>query len=314
MTPAWQPGQLVFAGHEPVGRIVSIPDDLAAIWGVTEGDRVAVEPFVPCGVCDRCLGGEYRLCRNRFIYSCVPMTRGTGMWGGFSEYMSLKPNTVVHKVPEHVSIQDAVLFNPFGAGFEWAYKAAGTEVGDAVLVLGPGQRGLASIMATREAGADQIVVTGTSRDRHKLEVAKAFGATDTIVVDDEDTVSRVMEITGGRGVDRVIDVTSHATQPVLDAVTAARAGGTIVLAGLKDGHPIPGFVSDQLVFKDLTVRGALGVSSWSFAQAIRVIASGAYPTEMLHTHTFSLDELVHAHAILAGDVEGEEAIHVTVVL
>lgn len=299
-------------GHEPVGRIERISDSVASVWGVGEGDRVAIEPFVPCGVCPRCLGGEYRLCANRFIYSCQPITQGAGLWGGFAEYMVLRPNSVVHRVPEHVSIQDAVLFNPFGAGFEWAYKAAGTTVGDTVLILGPGQRGLASVVACREAGAEHIIVTGRARDQRKLELAKEFGANQTVVVDDGDTVEAVMELTGGEGAHRVVDTTSGSTQPVLDAVAAARTGGTIVLAGLKDAKPIEGFVTDQLVFKDLRMRGALGVSSWAFRQAIRVIADGTYPTERLHTHTFDLADLDHAIQVLSGTVEGEEAIHITV--
>ncbi|MCP3974346.1 MAG: alcohol dehydrogenase catalytic domain-containing protein [bacterium] len=299
-------------GHEPVGHIERIPDDVAKLWGVGVGDRVAIEPFVPCGVCPRCLGGEYRLCANRFIYSCQPTTQGTGLWGGFAEYMVLRPNSVVHKVPDSISIQDAVLFNPFGAGFEWAYKAAGTTIGDTVLILGPGQRGLGSIVACREAGAEQIIVTGTARDATKLELAKEFGATDTIVVEETDTVERVMALTGGYGADRVVDTTSSSTQPVLDAVEAARAGGTIVLAGLKDAKTIDGFISDKLVFKDLSLRGALGVSQWAFSQAIRVIASGRYPLHKMHTHTFDLADLEHAHALLSGNVPGEEAIHITV--
>lgn len=299
-------------GHEPVGRIERIDDDVAALWGVGEGTRIAVEPFVPCGVCARCLGGEYRLCTNRFIYSCQPTTQGTGLWGGFAEYLVLRPNSIVHELPEHLSIQDAVLFNPFGAGLEWAYRAAGTTVGDTVLVLGPGQRGLASIVAAREAGADQIIVTGTRRDARKLEVAEAFGATETIVVEDQDTVERVMELTKGVGADRVVDTTSGSTQPVLDALAAAKSGGTIVLAGLKDGHPIEGFVSDQIVFKDLRIRGALGVSQWAFSNAIRVIASGRYPLHLMHTHTYDLADLEHAIAVLDGRVEGEDPIHITV--
>ena len=299
-------------GHEPVGRIERITPEVAAAWGVGEGDRIAVEPFVPCGVCMRCLGGEYRICANRFIYSCEPLTYGTGLWGGFAEYMVLRPNSVVHKVPDHLSIEDAVLFNPFGSGFEWAYKVPGTTVGDTVLILGPGQRGLASVVACQEAGAEQIIVTGTSADARKLGVARELGATETIVVDETDTVERVMELTKGQGADRVVDTTSGSTQPVLDALDAARTGGTIVFAGLKDARPVDGFISDKIVFKNLNIKGALGVSAWAFRQGIRVIASGKYPVHLMHTHTFDLADLEHAIAILSGKVEGEQAIHITV--
>jgi threonine dehydrogenase-like Zn-dependent dehydrogenase len=300
-------------GHEPVGRIERISHDIATLWGVDVGDRIAVEPFVPCGVCDRCTEGAYQLCLNRFIYCCMPTTLGTGIWGGFSEYMVLKPASIVHRVPEHLSIQDAVLFNPIGAGFEWAYKAAGTQVGDTIVIFGPGQRGLGSVVAAVEAGASRIVVTGLERDAHKLELALSLGATDVIKADSEDVVARVVDITDGALADRVVDVTSGSVQPVLDAVEVARPGGTIVLAGLKDQAEIAGFVSDRLVFKSLTMRGVLGVSSWSFRQAIRVIASGRYDFSSWHTHTLGLDDLEHAIALLGGSVANERVVHITVV-
>ena len=69
-------------GHEPVGRIEWIDEETSKRSGVGIGDRVAVEPFAPCGVCRRCTEGEYRLCRNRFIYSLSPTTIGPGLWGG----------------------------------------------------------------------------------------------------------------------------------------------------------------------------------------------------------------------------------------
>lgn len=300
-------------GHEPVGWIERIPDDIATLWGVGAGDRIAVEPFVPCGVCVRCAEGEHQVCLNRFIYCCMPTTLGTGIWGGFSEYMVLRPASIVHRVPEHLSIQDAVLFNPIGAGFEWAYRAAGTQVGDTVVILGPGQRGLASVVAAVEAGAARIIVTGLERDAHKLELALSLGASDVINADEDDVAARVAAITGGALADRVIDVTSGSIQPVLDAVEVARPGGTIVLAGLKDQAEISGFVSDRLVLKSLTLRGVLGVSSWSFRQAIRVIASGRYDFSAWHTHTLGLDDLEHAIALLGGKVAGEQVVHITVV-
>ncbi|GIU93368.1 MAG: putative alcohol dehydrogenase adh [Acidimicrobiia bacterium] len=300
-------------GHEPVGRIEWIDPEMAERSEVSEGDRVAVEPFVPCGVCRHCTEGEYRLCRRRFIYSLASVHISPGLWGGFAQFMALRPGSILHRVPESVPIEDAVLFNPLGAGFEWAYRAAATRPGDQVAILGAGQRGLAAVIAVREAGADQVIVTGLSRDRHKLDLARALGATHTLVADEEPVVERIRELTGGPGADRVIDVTSNAPEAVAQAVGAARPGGTVVLAGLKDRHPVPGLVSDDIVYKNLTVKGVLGVSAWSFAQAIRIIASGRYPLHLLHTHTLKLDQLEQGLRLLAGQVEGETAVHITVV-
>jgi threonine dehydrogenase-like Zn-dependent dehydrogenase len=247
------------------------------------------------------------------MYSLTQTTVAPGLWGGYAEYMFLRPNTIVHKLPEHLTVEDAVLFNPIGAGFDWACRVLGTRVGDAVLILGPGQRGLACVIAAVEAGADTIIVTGRTRDVRKLELARHFGATHTINAELENVVQRVQEITGGSMVDGVIDVTPYATQPILDAIEAVKTGGTIVVAGVKGMREVPGFVSDKLYLKAITMRGVFSVSYWAYEQAIRLISSHKYPLERMHTHTLPIDNLDRAMRLMAGEVDGEEAIHITVV-
>ena len=85
----------------------------------------------------------------------------------------------------------AVMFNPLGAGFRWAVEIPETGPGDTVLVLGPGQRGLASVIAARAAGADRIIVTGLARDAQKLALARELGADHVIDVENEDARRRV---------------------------------------------------------------------------------------------------------------------------
>lgn len=299
-------------GHEPIGRIEEIGEQASRQWGVSEGDRVAIEPFAPCGVCSYCVEGEYPYCESRFLYAFSSVKEGSGLWGGYAEYMHLRPNTIVHEIPDDLPRNEAVLFNPLGAGFEWAYRVAETDPGDSVLVLGAGQRGLTSVIACNEVGADEIIVTGLEQDAQKLALAEEFGATETINVEAEETVERVMEITGGRGVDRVIDVTPIATDPIIDAINAVRPGGVIVLAGLKGMKEVDGFISDELVLNGIEVRGVLGVKSWAYKQAIRTIVDGNYPIEKMNSHTFTIDDVERAMQILGGEAD-EEATHITVV-
>jgi threonine dehydrogenase-like Zn-dependent dehydrogenase len=300
----------VIPGHEPIGRIERIDDTTSERWGVEEGDRVAVEPIVSCGLCDRCTDGDYTLCPNRFHYGYTGTDHESGLWGGYAEWMVLRPNTRVHPLPPSTELPPelAVMFNPLGAGFEWVHKTAEAESGDTILVLGPGQRGLASTIAANELGASDVIVTGLEADERQLELAREFGATHTINIEAEHTVEKVMEITDGTGVDRVIDTTPNATQPILDAVEAVRSGGTITLAGLKDMAEVPGFVSDKLVWKGVTMRGVLAVRAWAYKQTIRVIAEGEYPLERMHDTSFGLADADKALE-LAGSLDG---IHVTI--
>ncbi|MBX3706706.1 MAG: zinc-binding dehydrogenase [Pseudomonadales bacterium] len=301
----------VVPGHEPLGVIAKIGDRAAARWGVDVGDRVAVETMISCRHCGPCLGGSYHLCDHRRIYSYIPLTEAPGLWGGYAQYMYLHPNSVLHRVDARLPAAIAVMYNPLGAGFRWAVELPRTAPGDTVVILGPGQRGLASVIACREVGAGTIIVTGLAADARKLALARAFGADHTIDVENEDAVRRVKELTGGRGADVVVDVSAYATAPVADALSMARPGGTVVLAGVKGFKAVERFVSDLVVMKELTLRGAIGVTSSGYRAAIRLIESGRVPVERMHTHDFPLAEAELAIRTLAREIPGDESIHST---
>ncbi|MGE0624743.1 MAG: zinc-binding dehydrogenase [Pseudomonadales bacterium] len=299
----------VVPGHEPLGTIARIGDRAAARWGVDVGDRVAVETMISCRHCERCLGGSYHLCDTRKIYSYIPTTEAPGLWGGYAQYMYLHPNSVVHRVSSALRPEIAVMFNPLGAGFRWAVEMPETRPGDTVVILGPGQRGLASVIACREVGAGTIIVTGLAADARKLELARAFGADHTIDVDNEDAVRRVKELTDGRGADVVVDVSSYATRPVVDALSMVRTGGRVVLAGVKGFRPVEGLVSDLIVMKEIRIMGAIGVTSTGYRSAIRLLESGRVPVGLMHTHDFTLADAELAIRTLAREIPDDESIH-----
>jgi threonine dehydrogenase-like Zn-dependent dehydrogenase len=299
----------VVPGHEPLGVIEKIGDAAAARWGVDVGDRVAVETMLSCRFCPACLAGRYHLCRSRRIYSYVPLSEPPGLWGAYAEYLYLAPNAIVHKVDPALAPEIAVMFNPLGAGFRWAVEMPGTGPGDTVAILGPGQRGLASVLACREAGAGKVIVTGLEADRRKLELARELGADHTIDVENEDAKERIRELTDGRGADVVIDVSSYSTTPVREALDYVAPGGTVVLAGVKGFKPIPEFVSDKIVLKEIRILGAIGVTSTGYESAIRLIESRRHPLEKMHTHDFALGEAELAIRTLAREIPGQESIH-----
>ncbi len=299
----------VIPGHEPLGVIERIGDAAARRWGVDVGDRVAVETMLSCRFCAACLGGRYHLCHTRRIYSYIPLSDAPGLWGAYAQYMFVHRNSVVHRIDPSLDPSLAVMFNPLGAGFRWAVEMPRTGPGDTVLVLGPGQRGLASVVAAREAGADRVIVTGLAADARKLALARELGADATIDVENEDAKARVRELTDGRGADVVVDVSSYSTEPVAAALDYAAPGGRVVLAGVKGFVPIPDFVSDKIVMKEITLLGAIGVTSTGYRSAIRLIESRRHPLEKLHTHDFGLRDAELAIRTLARQVPGEESIH-----
>ena len=296
-------------GHEPLGRIAAIGDGAARRWGVNVGDRVAVETMIACHSCSTCYGGAYHLCGTRRIYSYIPLSDEPGLWGSYSQYMFLDRNSIVHKMDPELPPEVAVMFNPLGAGFRWAVEIPNTRVGDTVVIMGPGQRGLASVIACRQAGAGTIIVTGLAADEEKLKLAKLYGADYTIDVQNENPVRRIKEITGGNGADVVVDVSSYAVEPIVQSLEFVKMGGTVVLAGVKGFKEIPKFVSDIIVVKEITIKGAIGVTSSGYQSAIKVIESGSVPMAAMHTHNFKLEEAELAIRTLAREIEGQESIH-----
>jgi threonine dehydrogenase-like Zn-dependent dehydrogenase len=299
----------VIPGHEPLGIVAKIGDRAVRRWGVDVGDRVAVETMLSCRHCDPCLGGAYHLCSSRRIYSYVPLSEPPSLWGAYSQYLFMAPHAVVHKVDPTLPASTAVMFNPLGAGFRWAVEMPGTGPGSRVVILGPGQRGLASVLACREAGAAQIIVTGLAADADKLKLAREFGADATIDVENENARTRIQELTQGEGADVVVDVSSYATKPVSDSLDYVRMGGTVILAGVKGFRPIPDFVSDKIVMKEIRLQGAIGVTRSGYASAIRLLEKRSTPIERMHTHDFALSDAEHAIRMLARQVPGEESIH-----
>jgi threonine dehydrogenase-like Zn-dependent dehydrogenase len=301
----------VIPGHEIVGRIERIGEVASARWGLAEGDRVAVESTVPCGKCPNCLAGRWLFCDHRVIYGLTTVANAPSLSGGYAEYLVLRPHSMVYPIPDHLSAEDAVFFNPLGSGFDWAVRIAGTTVGETVLIMGPGQRGLACVVAAREAGAGTIIVAGRGRRPWKLDMALHLGATHVVNTDKDRLPEMVAEITAGSLADRAVDTTPHAAQPVQDALDALRAEGTLVLSANKSPDEIPG-LTGKVISKALTVKGAYSVSEWAKRQAIRALASGRHDLSILHTHTLPMEDLDLAMRILGGEVEGEEALHITV--
>jgi threonine dehydrogenase-like Zn-dependent dehydrogenase len=308
----------VIPGHEPIGIIEEIGPEAARRWSLKQGDRVAVEPTLGCGRCRACMTGNYRRCRvgrpGVRLAACgfIPTYIQPALWGGLAEYMYLDPNAAVHKVSRDIPAELAALFQPVAAGISWAHREPNTRVGDTVVIFGAGQRGLTSVIAAREAGAAQVLVVARRQSAHRLELAREFGADQTIFADD-DVVKRVREITNGEGADVVVDVTAETVQPIPQAIETAKAGGTIVLAGVKGpGVYLQRVEHDRIFAKELTIKGVKNADYGSFEIAIGLIESGKYPLEKMHTHSFGLASLERALLILAGRVPGENAVSVSI--
>ena len=308
----------VIMGHENVGVIARAGAEFTRRHGLHEGDRVFVEHYVPCFRCSWCHAGEYRHCEatdwrtnpDARRYGYTSAANPFHLWGGFAHYMYLPWNAVTHRVPAGVGAELAGIATPLSNGIEWALFDGGVGYDSSVLIQGPGQQGLSQVVACKQAGASCIIVTGTTRDAPRLELARMLGADAVVDVQREAPLQRIREITGGEGVDVVLDCTAGAgVTPVLLGIEALRRrGGTMVVQG--ELAAFPDFPLKKVTEKAITIRSARGHSYRACELAMRQLASRRFPLELLSTTTFGLDEVDRAIRTVGGEGDGS-AIHVS---
>ena len=313
-------GAPLIMGHENVGTLAKVGSAFAKHKGFKEGDLIFLEHYLPCGHCEWDHMGEYRHCAaTEWFYDPAAIRYGytaidtpPALWGGFSHYVYLPLNAVLHNVPHGLSAEEAGIATPMSNGIQWTLLDGGVGFGSTVLIQGPGQQGLCCVMAAKQAGAATIIITGTSKDERRLDVARMLGADAAIDVQKENALERIMHVTDGRGVDVAIDCTSGGgSAPMLLAIEAAkRRAATLVVQG-EGNATFPDFPIGRLTRKGITLKSARGHSYRAVEQGLQLLASRKFPLDLLTTHRFGLAEVDYAIKSVGGE-GAPGAIHVSV--
>ena len=304
-------------GHENVGRVVKLGKLAARNWDLKEGDRIKLEEYLPCGQCEMCRTEDFRLCPQTetrgpagtwMRYGSTPLTVGHSLWGGYSRYMYLHPRSVIHKVRDDVPAHHLAMAIPMSNGIQWTQLDGGLRMGQTVLIQGPGQQGLAAVLAASRLGAEKIIVSGLSRDAKRLEIAREFGADVTIDVENEDLIETVYDATNGKGVDLALDL-AGAPMAIVNGIRCVKKTGMVVFAA---GAPIENFPANEMTSKRVTLKAARGHSYQAVETAIEFISSGEYNLDLMATHQFGLDNVDLAIKSIGGE-GAEGAIHVSII-
>ena len=306
-------------GHENVGTIEKIGAVARRRWGLDVGDLVALEEYLPCGHCIDCRSGEYRSCMETdsrsttgaLRYGSTSLEVAPALWGGYSQFQYLHPRSVFHRVPAGVEPRIAAMALPLGNGFQWAYLDGAAGPGQTVVVQGPGQQGLACVIAAKASGASTVICTGLARDERRLEAAKRLGADHIVMVDREPMTEAVERITRGAGVDLVLDVSSGGASDVIGgALRVLKKRGKLLTAAYKR-KKLDDFDLDLIIQKQATLRGVRGHSYKSVELALDLMARKTVDLSVMSSHHFGLDEVDHALRLVGGELP-ESSIHVTV--
>ncbi|TVQ41229.1 MAG: alcohol dehydrogenase [Spirochaetaceae bacterium] len=273
----------VVTGHEFAGTVVEIG---AGVENCSAGDRVTSETaYSYCGTCRYCAAGFYNLC---------PQRRTLGYWynGAFARF-TVVPADRIHKLPSSVSLRSGAMLEPLACVTHAAIDLTTIESGEWVLVSGPGAIGLLALQVARARGA-RAIVSGTAVDRDRLRVAADLGATQVIDTDAEDLDSAVAEITGGQGVDVVLECAGSAAA-VDSGLNLIRKQGRFTQIGLF-GKPVT-LNFEKICFKELKVTGSLGSKRSSWHAAIELLAQGLVQTDPLISHELPITEWERAFGL-----------------
>jgi L-iditol 2-dehydrogenase len=248
-------------GHEAAGVIAEVGQGVNRF---AVGDRVTFDSTVYCGECDYCKSGDINLCDNRQVVGVsTPEFRRAG---AFAEFVTV-PERIIYKLPEEMSFADAAMLEAVAVAVH-AVAVTDLKGGETALVIGAGMIGLLTLQAAKAAGCSRVLVADV--DRTRLKLATEAGADEVILASGADMVRDVHALTGGRGVDVVLEAVGR-DETVTAAVDAVRKGGTVTLIG--NITPTVTLPLQKVVSRQIRMQGSCA-SSGEYPEAIKLVSSG----------------------------------------
>jgi len=287
-------------GHESSGQVVAVGEKVTHL---KPGDRVTMEPGVPCRMCNNCKTGHYNLCPDVIFMATPPYD------GSLSNYF-VHPADFCYKLPDHVSFDEGAMCEPLSVGVH-AVSRANVSLGSTVFITGAGPIGLVCLLAAKAAGAGTTIITDIKAER--LEVAKKLGATHTIdSTKVPNLVKHVHELVGSQSVDVSIEC-SGATSAIHAAIAGTRNGGCVVLVGM--GAPEISLPLVDAAVREVDIKGVFRYCN-TYPKALALIASGKVDVKPLITHHFNYRESVDAFNVarVGADKDNKMAIKVVITL
>ena len=288
----WSQGRIrppVTLGHEFVGEVIDRAPDVKQ---PEIGDRVAFESHIVDHTCIACRTGKGHVCENTRIL-------GVDVNGGFAEYVTAPAVNAWH-VPRNVSLEVGAVMEPLGNAVHTAF--AGPLSGCNIVVTGCGPIGLFAIGVARAAGAARVFASDISP--YRLELARKMNADAVIDVSRENLVTRVMDLTGGRGLDGVLEM-SGSPAAVRDGLAALRNGGRLSLLGLPR-EPFDLDWNRLVIFKGITIHGIIGRLMYdTWYQMDNLLGSGRLDIRPAITHVMPMEKFESAIELLQSGQAGK---------
>ncbi|NLU72474.1 alcohol dehydrogenase catalytic domain-containing protein [Streptomyces sp. HNM0575] len=276
-------------GHEWTGTVAAVGENVDEF---RPGDRVCIEAHHGCGRCANCVTGKYTACLNYGDVSKGHRASGMTTDGGFAEY-AVHHVAALYRLPDHLSPEDGVLITTAGTGLYGLDAAQSYIVGQDVAVFGPGAVGLMTVQMCRLMGASKVILAGTRKSR--LDLGLELGADHVVDVTAEDPVEKILELTGGAGLDLTIEASGGPDTPQF-CVDVTKRGGKILFVAFYPGKVE--FDLSSAIRKDITMYTSRGEGGNNVERAVALAASGQLQGERLVTHHFPLEDIEEAFRVI----------------
>jgi threonine 3-dehydrogenase len=288
----WSQGRIkppLTLGHEFCGVVEQAGEEVTA---VKAGDFVSAEMHLNCGHCHQCRLGQAHICQNLRII-------GIDIDGAFAEFVKI-PATNIWKLDPAIPEHYGAILDPLGNAVHTVL--AGAIAGQTVLVTGCGPIGLMSIAVAKACGSSTVFATETNEHRRKM--AREMGANFVLNPLAEDPVKKILEATGGTGVDVLLEMSGHPLA-IQQGFKALRAGGRASLLGIPTEN-VPLDLVQDVIFKGATVQGIYGRRMYeTWVQMTALLKAGRVNLEPLFGERMELENFEAAFAKLQNGLAGK---------
>jgi len=271
----WSQGRIkppLTTGHELAGEVVAVGSQVTTH---RVGDFISAETHIVCGHCQQCLTGQYHVCQNTRIL-------GVDTDGAFAQYLSLPASNAWKNDPD-LPADVASVQEPLGNAVHTVLSVPIT--GNVVAVTGCGPIGLMAIAVARLSGATAVFAVDVND--YRLDLARRMGATEVIDGRKEDVVARLRRLSGGGGVDVLLEFSGNPTA-INQGLKALRPGGKAAMLGLPS-RPLEIDLGNDIVMKGIEVKGIAGRRMYDTWFKVKGLLRGGLDLRPLITHRLPLE-------------------------
>lgn len=274
-------------GHEVAGVVSKTGEHVKHL---KVGDRVALEPGIPCGKCEFCKKGKYNLCPDVLFFATPPIQ------GALQNYVT-HPADMCFLLPGNVSTEEGALVEPLCVGIH-ACQQGNVSLGKTVVILGAGCIGLVTLLAAKAAGTSKVILVDLYEKR--LEYAKKLGADGTINAKEENVIEEVRWLLNSDGADVVIE-TAGVERTIYQTSFLTKKGGTIVLVGMAVESDLT-YNFAQVMSKELEIKSVFRYRNL-YPMAIDSIAAGKINVKQIVTHRFAFEDVKKGFDTVIADAQ-----------